>query len=305
MKKPLFKYFSIDRAKQVLSDKTIRFTQPEYFNDAFELIPTLDIDKIKEYYCSQNEELNGLDSFTLGVVSTLYKDYLSVGSLCLSSNFDIPLMWGHYAEDYTGLVIGFDPEEGLLMDSPNREDIDNYCDFGPVEYSKNRFKFPNSRRTNKLDHMFHKDDAWKYENEWRIIRSLKTLENKGNDIFVSDFNPEAVRCVIFGPKTKASDIKQITDVLSKKEYHHVGTYISFLSDEKFEIDINYLTSTFSDEEELIYSKEEYLLRKFREKMMSKGQLFKAMEVIDPKTEFYSLKDNIDLFTNEIKCPPTS
>ena len=41
----LYKYVCIDRLKQFLKDRKIRFTQPGAFNDPFELVPLLQVPK--------------------------------------------------------------------------------------------------------------------------------------------------------------------------------------------------------------------------------------------------------------------
>jgi len=59
----------------------------------------------------------------------------------------------------------------------------------------------------------------------------------------------------------------------------------------------------TDEEEWMYDKDELRLRKFRSRMLSKGELFKAMEVIDPNTDFVRFKDHIDLYTGKVFNSP--
>lgn len=303
MKKPLFKYVSIERAKQILQNKTIRFTQSNQFNDAFELIPTLNIEHIKDVYLKKSinkKDLKGFSEFVYGYSSRIYENYSNVGTLCLSSNFDTPLMWAHYADNYSGVVIGFDPEEGLLLDSPNTTDLNNYCDIGPVNYKNERFRYPDSFKRNQLDFMFHKDKSWEYENEWRIVRSLDTLQKVNDNIFVGEFKAESVRCIIYGAETKMNDISQLNELFSKEEYKHVGQYKSYLADDTFEIDIEDLISHTTDEEQWIHNEYERTIRNFTNKMISKGVLYKAMETIDEKTEFVRMKNVIDLNTNEIK-----
>lgn len=43
--KLLFKYMNVDRAIEILRERTIRFTRPHLFNDPFEFAPTLDMKK--------------------------------------------------------------------------------------------------------------------------------------------------------------------------------------------------------------------------------------------------------------------
>lgn len=299
----LFKYVSVPIAKIILKNQSIRFTKPTQFNDAFELVPSFDIAKIKASYLGSKkdtkENLKGLESFTLGQ-SQYFKDQIdSVGILCLSKRFDIPLMWAHYADNYTGVVLGFDVFEGLTLEKPNTIDSTKYCDIGPVDYSENRYKYPNETQRSRLDFMYHKDMNWSYEEEWRLVRSLDTLNKNSKDIYTGNFNKKALRCIIYGPSTPNTEMMEINSIINEMSYAEVGLYVSYLDDTKFEIDINYYTSILSDEESIIYSESELSLRRFREKMLSKGELFKAMKIIEPDAEFTKFKDNIDLYTNEI------
>ncbi len=290
MAKPVyFKYVTAGRAEQIIRNRTIRFTQPDSFNDAFELLPTLDIEKIKETFLKESNNLKGLDDFTMGIAKIIYDTYSSIGILCLSSRFDIPLMWGHYTGDYSGVVIGFDIDCFISCESTfDRQDIKS----GPVKYSEYRCRFPKSN--DLTDPIFHKDKVWEYENEWRIIRPLDTLINVANGIYVADFPPSAIRSVIFGTRTTLNDKLKILDALRSQECSHVGRYISYLNDKTFEIEIDYLSSTFGDESEMVYYPDELLLRRFRDKLISRGELYRAMEVLEKDTEFVRLKDVINL-----------
>ncbi|TDP01554.1 DUF2971 domain-containing protein [Flavobacterium sp. 245] len=292
-KKVYFKYVTAERALQIISSKQIRFSQPNVLNDAFELLPTLDMEKIKEDYLKKtnNTDLKGLENFTLEITNTLFESYSTKGILSLSSSFEIQLMWAHYCQNYTGVVIGFDVEEGLIPSSYERYIFDK------VKYSNKRFLYPNENPDSNL--MFHKDKCWEYENEWRIVRPLKRLLQVKDGIYVSEFRPSAIRCVIYGPLINPNDRNSICKALNHPGYSHVGQYVSDLDDSNFEIDIDYLSSTFSDESSMVYNKEELTLRNFRETMLSKGKLFQAMGIISPDQKFNRFKDSIDLYTNEI------
>jgi len=242
-RKVLYKYVSVDRAVQILKNKSIRFSQPDQLNDAFELLPTLNIEELKSVYLAESrgaKSLRGLDDFTLGFTQAFLSGYESVGVLCLSEKFDVPLMWAHYAENYRGVVIGFDIEEGALAKADFIES-EEFCKLAKISYSESRFMYPNSVM-GPLDYMFHKDICWKYESEWRIVRSLNTLSNIGNDIYVGNFNTQTIRCVIFGPLFSKTNYSKILDVLRSDDYSHVGKYTSHLEDLRYEIDIDYFIS---------------------------------------------------------------
>lgn len=288
----LYKYLTVERAIQVISSQNIRFTQQSFLNDAFELMPTFDIDKIIDKYRKENilKNLNDLQKVTLGLTDSLLHLAENRGILCLSRNFDIPLMWAHYCGNYTGVVIGFDADEGLLPE-------DKRYNVGDINYSRKRFVYPNSDPD--ADFMYHKDVCWEYEKEYRIVRPLDNLIHIKDDIYVSSFNPQAIRCVIYGPLISLEARNSIYDILRRKEYSHVVQYVSYLDDSSFEIDIDYLSSTFSDESSMIYNEKELRVRSYHDNMISKGRLFKAMGIIPSDREFRTFKEQVDLYTGKL------
>ena len=89
----------------------------------------------------------------------------SKGIVCFSSNWNNPLLWGHYAEKHTGIVLGFEVPIDLLV---------------KIDYSKVRVKLEVDPVTKHLV----LDDAvaeklirtkfrdWKYEDEYRLFAGL-------------------------------------------------------------------------------------------------------------------------------------
>jgi hypothetical protein len=142
----LYKYLTPDRV-DVLETCRIRFTQPTAFNDPFEFRPCIESAASQAHlveYVEQNfEEIlkrelteypipsklpyesviellrplkvcipelfqllqpQFLPSVSMAIDSELNKN---IGVLCLSEICDSLLMWGHYAENHEGFVIGF------------------------------------------------------------------------------------------------------------------------------------------------------------------------------------------------------
>jgi len=305
--KILFKYVTIDRAIQILLNKTIRFTQPRLFNDPFEFAPTLDMKEIKEAYLNspeiqnkiivkeeRKEVLKGLADFSIGVASTFINDYHAVGVLSLSEKWDIPLMWSHYCSNHSGVVIGFDVQKGILLDKPNTTNGDSYCDISPINYQKDRLKFPN-KNYQPLDYMFCKDICWDYEKEWRILRSLKTLKKIEDEIYVSEFQPESIRCVIRGPRFPKNQIWELSNILGRSEYRHVGFFASNLEADTFGMDITTNIASVLNDGDLYLEKYHYKHIDHVYRLISKGHLYQAMEIIEDSIEFKREKDYWDLY----------
>lgn len=95
---------------------------------------------------------------------------------CLAEAHDNRLMWSHYGGSYCGVCIEYDVSTFKPTESE--------CCFAPVIYGKERPKILESSISgqNKVSPLtpeeilsmtralFTKDDVWKYEREWRIVK---------------------------------------------------------------------------------------------------------------------------------------
>ncbi|HEA3721442.1 TPA: DUF2971 domain-containing protein, partial [Yersinia enterocolitica] len=130
----LYKYVSCDVAMKILNGK-IRMTQPSEFNDPFELTVELYVspDTKDTVYNFQFDILSPRESLGSNMLSDDFEsDFChdipireireeldkSIGILCLSKTNNSHLMWAHYANNYSGVVLEFDKEheffEGLM-----------------------------------------------------------------------------------------------------------------------------------------------------------------------------------------------
>lgn len=133
----LYKYLSPDRI-DVLSNLTMRFTQPAAFNDPFESRPHLSYDigleaSLKSLERVANEcnmpeqdyqEL--LQKYVSGKIDhkwpgamRLLIELMSSTTVCMSlaERFDNLLMWAHYAQDHEGFSIAFDSSHPFVKGS--------------------------------------------------------------------------------------------------------------------------------------------------------------------------------------------
>ena len=105
------------------------------------------------------------------------------GVICLSETFNEPLLWGHYAEKYRGICLGFDVyyygDDKLDIIKPvtyisrriemsDFKSLINYR-FGSreTELEENNDLYRESGAQFKRLH-FTKSVNWKYEKEWRV-----------------------------------------------------------------------------------------------------------------------------------------
>lgn len=100
----VYKYMSLDGLDACLSNRTIRFTKPNNFNDPFDCA------------ASANDTMQGLNVRTIGSTNAdkLFCIRNAIGVLSLTRNPLNPLMWAHYGQNHTGGVVAIDSEAAGL-----------------------------------------------------------------------------------------------------------------------------------------------------------------------------------------------
>ncbi|PNV83898.1 MAG: hypothetical protein C0627_03670 [Sulfurimonas sp.] len=97
----------INLLEKVFENKTLRFTSPNDFNDPFEFRHL-----IEDLNPSDSDDLNTLinTTFDKNQFHNIALDFEleHVGTLCLSAKNDDILMWSHYANNHSGIVLEFD-----------------------------------------------------------------------------------------------------------------------------------------------------------------------------------------------------
>lgn len=202
--KELYKYFSIEDdpgfVENIIRDNTIKFGDPNEFNDPFECRSVIGITSFddtekqlaeltgKQY--SKNALLRAYD----GIVSHSLKKYRNslskYGILCLSGTWDNVLMWAHYANSHKGIITIFQFDR----------DHPFYDQMIKVKYKKGVTYFeighPNSGKKT-WESFSTKDTIWEYENEYRVIKPPSELHmHDGNGI--KPFPRELLKGIIFG-----------------------------------------------------------------------------------------------------------
>lgn len=123
--------------------------------------------------------------------------------LCLTDDPRNPVMWAHYAANYSGAVLGFRTIK--LFDSPYSEARPvRYVAGRPYLYTEDELAgvMVGTHKTDKsemLDRIvLSKLDRWSYEREWRVFTAQgRTREAEYEDL---PFHRQELASVIFGPK---------------------------------------------------------------------------------------------------------
>jgi len=181
----LYKYFSPDRI-DILESMKLRFSPPSSFNDTFDahyLVP-------KEQ--GQKGKINRI----------LLRN--RIGIFCLTEQANNHLMWVHYARNHTGFVLGFDARASFFREDGRI--------LRRVTYGKGPQVFAEPDETV----CFRKSVEWKYEQEWRCIRSFQSNESRDVDI-----EPALITHVILGHKIESWQVARIMQYASAYEMNRV------------------------------------------------------------------------------------
>ncbi|TNC52023.1 DUF2971 domain-containing protein [Rubellimicrobium rubrum] len=268
----LYKYLSFPRI-DVLQGMRIRLTQPQCFNDPFDLRPSFQLlsrDDIEQLPLAFDERglptggrlltpdiLKTIFEFALPTLIELQTSDPSAGAaysvdnnqlaqnalgdqfgvLSLSSTHDNLLMWAHYAQDHTGFVVELDSSHSFFH---GEELVQSLPRLSAVEYSDTRPVLS----VTTIHHpaaFLRKSNAWSYEQEWRLIRPL----NEASDVFdnggrypicLFSLPPEAVTAVFTGVQMLPENYQELTSFIADDpRYRHVRVHHMSLSSHNYRL----------------------------------------------------------------------
>lgn len=144
------------------------------------------------------------------VVTDRYREKINetTGILCLSESWNIFLMWSHYADSHSVIVLGFDSTDRYFR-QPYVSMLPT--EVRPVTYGDEipRFKgFDPLGDPEQLlslsEPFFLKGSEWAYEKEWRLLRPLgaarKTIPDTPYSVHLMRFPEYVLREVVIGAK---------------------------------------------------------------------------------------------------------
>ena len=152
---------SLVRFTELLTNQTLWLSAPSVFNDPFDCqfaIPNnfTDVSRAQKAIKSTNDT------------------FFRVG--CLTETYDNRLMWSHYGGSYRGVCVEYDVS--------NFSAVQTASYFAPVIYKKerpeileriissqsNKFSLTPEEKLTMTRALYTKDEVWKYEREWRILK---------------------------------------------------------------------------------------------------------------------------------------
>ena len=191
-----------------LALRRIKIARYEDLNDPFEL-ETVDVD----------DEVH-----RLALRETKKELNKNNGLICFSKSWSNPVLWGHYAEKYTGMCLGFDVTDKLLM---------------PAIYKTRPPKMEIDPGTGKLTEksmkrlLRTKFSDWKYEDEMRFFVELDHSTVESGKYF-SPFSRDLVlREVILGPRCELP-LESVRNIVADFE-PPVDVLRSIIATDRFEV----------------------------------------------------------------------
>lgn len=178
----LYHYTSVCSAMKIIASKTLIFGKPQRMNDIHEVYRGI------FYENAQSHE-------TIEAELGQYRQLSLVNDNTPRAGYDIPAMWGHYAEKGNGVCLVFDKQKLLscLKADMWHESIryDQNYDSSikvPKENIEGYFK------THKDEIFFTKTGDWAYEQEFRVVTRL---EKDTKDPLKLDFKDSLVAVIFY------------------------------------------------------------------------------------------------------------
>jgi len=147
----------------------------------------------------------------------------NVGILSLSEISDNELMWAHYADRHTGLVLCFDEHHAFF--NRRHTENDEFYFVRQVRYSDDS---PVSLATIDGDaFLITKGTQWSYEREWRMLVPLRgatqSVPIAGDTVHLFAFPADALRGVILGVNATLEMEAGLKNLLSRPDLRHTCT----------------------------------------------------------------------------------
>lgn len=168
-------------------------------------------DAISYYALCLHEDAVNLYDEECSIVERLNAKLEKLGVLSLSSRSDCPVLWAHYAENHTGVVIVLNEDCDQLLRQAR-----------PISYLARR---PKTNVENIVENMYRKWDSWSYEREYRAI------VNRGDALH--SLAPNSIVGVILGARMSQLDRKAVFD--SVEGQSEIAVYQAFTDDEDYAI----------------------------------------------------------------------
>ncbi len=207
----VFKYLSPESASEALSMPgfvKLRFNFPKDYNDPFELFLEPD---------------QPLEEVEIALYEHLIGELPQLPVTCFSRIPDSVPLWAHYGKEHTGVCIGFD-EERLTDHFPIAivDDVRYAESSAEVRASAVKIALATKKRRHSEQLIseacrvayFVKREAWRYENERRLVVDRGDVEEK-NGLLLAEVSLAAVRYILIGQQASSETVATCRRLASK------------------------------------------------------------------------------------------
>ena len=233
----VFKYISInENLKKLLTNNSFWFNSPKNFSDITDCKFEIDTEPSRKnildfYYQKQLHNFNDENKimkisdfentfeypsnkqFNADLLEHQYNGTISkLGVTCFSEKYDNKLMWDNYANGSKGVC--------LIFDTIVSNDKFYKFEGTKVKYSKTlpKYFFDASGKMEIGHIVFSKTNEYKFENEIRECLSFQINDKIDRNV---QFNPIALRGIIFGASCTENNKEIIKQLISKKKYINI------------------------------------------------------------------------------------
>jgi len=252
----IYKYFPDDDDKlERFLNGEVYLTPPKYFNDPWDFKlrserPTeemvqnevghlLSPESLRDFYKEEASAPSYLED-EAGEQQTGLSD--KIGVICLTEDPLNRLMWANYGNSHKGFVAEFRCAEFGMFRLEGQPFPICVSPFGGASALKVQYlpELADMKRgvANLYDVVRMKHIAWKYENEWRVIESLKksTPHPKKAGFHLLWFKPADLLRVVIGLQASDNVRFQLRQMLNYDEYNHVVKEEAFINAETRNLD---------------------------------------------------------------------
>ena len=144
-------------------------------------------------------------------------------------------MWGKYALNSSGFVIGFDTDNDYFIKTGHA--ANDGC-IHKVFYSSSRpVGFPEA--ISFTDMYLTKHKSWAYQTEWRVLQEKKncsaTLNISPHPVFLFNYPVTMIAEIIIGPNASPDLENEIIEIISQSGYQHIKLFKAVLDPLEYKI----------------------------------------------------------------------
>ncbi|RDE18963.1 DUF2971 domain-containing protein [Motiliproteus coralliicola] len=245
----IYKYMPL--REEFFDNRLLRFTPRLLLNDPFEVRPSFSqhaefvhrVNNYGESVASVIEEMEKNQWLVLRGIAVQHFDIF--GILSLTERVDNLLMWAHYANHHTGIVVGFDPNHEFFdATKSTNEWIRNAANDYIGVLKKVRYSDKRKIKGESLDECFFlKSNDWWTEREWRYVLPIAEADeiwnvndNEKQTMALYRVPPDAIVSVTFGVKVPDDTIEELrSNIIDNEIYKHVKLYQAKMCNEKFDL----------------------------------------------------------------------